>query len=141
VELLDPPKTGPVTDDVVHCRRAGPVVALLAFHADVLPAKEAEAAGGAAGGLGGGPANIPSSEDMGRKQVLDWEAKREQRRVNARSQNHEGELDVSLVIREEPPTSLEHTGDRVPWRPSYPLPQRGLQYVRNFLTEVDRNRR
>jgi hypothetical protein len=66
---------------------------------------------------------------------------REQRRVNDRNQNHEGELDVSLEIWEKPPTPLEHTGDRVPWRPSYPLPQRGAVYVRNFLTEVDRSRR
>jgi hypothetical protein len=73
--------------------------------------------------------------------VLDWEAKREQRRVNARNQNHEGELDVSLKIREKPLTPLEHTGDGVPWQPSYPLPQRGAVYVQNFLTEVDRSRR
>jgi hypothetical protein len=48
VELLDPPKTGPVTGDVVRRRGVDPVVALSAFHAHVLPAKEAEAAGGAA---------------------------------------------------------------------------------------------
>jgi hypothetical protein len=65
VELLDPPKTGPVTGNVVHCRGADPAVALSAFHADVLPAEEAEAAGGAEGGTGGGPAGIPPSEDMG----------------------------------------------------------------------------
>jgi hypothetical protein len=141
VELLDPPKTGPVTDDVVRRRGADSVVALSAFHADVLPAKEAEAAGGAEGGTGGGTAGIPSSEDMGKEQVLDWEAEREQRRVNARNQQHEGELDVSLENREKPPTPLEHTGDRVPWRPSYPLSQRDAVYVRNFFTEVDRSRR
>jgi hypothetical protein len=122
VELLDPLKTGPVTGDVVRRRGADPVVALSAFHADVLPAEEAEAAGGAEGGTGGGPAGIPLSEDMGGEQVLDWEAEWEQRRVNARNQGHEGELDVSLEIREKPPTPLQHTGDRVPWRPSYPLP-------------------
>jgi hypothetical protein len=76
-ELLDPPKTGPVTGNVVHCRGADPVVALSAFHADVLPAKEAEAAGGAAGGTGGGPADMPPSKDMEGEQVLDWEAERE----------------------------------------------------------------
>jgi hypothetical protein len=141
VKLLDPPKTGPVIGDVVRCRGADPVMALSAFHADVLPAKEAEAAGGAEGGTGGGPAGIPPSEDMGGEQVMDWEAEREQRRVNARNRNHEGELDVSLEIKEKPPTPLEHTGDRVPWRPSHPLPQRGAVYVRNFLTEVDRSRR
>jgi hypothetical protein len=116
-------------------------VALSAFHADVLPAKEAEAAGGAEGGTGGGLAGILPSEDVGGEQVLDWEAKREQRRVKARNQGHEGELDVSLEIREKPPTPLQHTGDRVLWRPSYPLPKRGAVYVRNFLTEVDRSRR
>jgi hypothetical protein len=122
VELLDPPKTGPVAGDVVHCRGANPVVALLAFHADVLPVEEAEAAGGAEEGTGGGPAGIPPSEDMGGEQVLDWEAERGQRRVNARNQGHEGELDVSLEIRDKPPTPLQHTGDRVPWHPSYSLP-------------------
>jgi hypothetical protein len=65
VKLLDPPKTGPVTRNVVRRRGMDPVVALLAFHADVLPAKVAEAAGGAAGGTGGGPADIPPSEEMG----------------------------------------------------------------------------
>jgi hypothetical protein len=68
-------------------------------------------------------------------------AEREQRHVNARNQNHEGKLDVSLIVREKPSTPLEHTGNRIPWRPSYPLPQRGLQYVQNFLTEVDKSRR
>jgi hypothetical protein len=134
VELLDPPKTGPVTGNVVRRRGADAVVALSAFHADVLPTKEAEAAGGKEGGTGGGPAGIPPSEDMEGEQVLDWKAEREQRRVNARNQNHEGELDVSFKIRKKPPTPLEHTGDWVPWRPSYPLPQRGAVYVRNFLT-------
>jgi hypothetical protein len=71
VELLDPPKTGPVTGDVVHRKGADPVVALSVFHADVLPAEEAEAAGGAAGGTGGGPANTPPSKDMRGEQVLD----------------------------------------------------------------------
>jgi hypothetical protein len=141
VELLDPPKTGPVTGDVVLRRGTDPAVALSAFHADVLPAKKAEAAGGAEEGTGDGPAGIPRSEDMGGEQVLDWEAEWEQRRVNARNQGHEGELDISLQIREKPPTPLEHTSDRVPWRPSYPLPHRGALYVRNFLTEVDRSRR
>jgi hypothetical protein len=141
VELLDPSKTGPVTGDVVRRRGADPVVALSAFHADVLPAKEAKAAGGAKGGTCSGPAGILPSEDMEGEQVLDWEAKREQRRVNARNQGHEGELDVSLKIRKKPPTPLEHTGDWVSLRPSYPLPQRGAVYVRNFLTEVDRSRR
>jgi hypothetical protein len=141
VELLNPPKTGPVAGDVVSCRGADPIVALSAFHADVLPAKEAKAARGTAGGTGGGPANIPPSEDMGGKKVLDWEAEREQRRVNARNQNHEGKLDVSLEIREKPPTPLEHTCNWVLWRPSYPLPQRGAVHIRNFLTEVDRSRR
>jgi hypothetical protein len=141
VELLDPPKTVPVTGDVVRCRGTDPVVALLTFHADVLPDEEAEAARGAEGGTGRGPAGKPPSEDMGGEQVLDWEAEREQRRVNAHKQNHEGELDVFLEIREKPPTPLEHTCDRVPWRPSYPLPQRGAVYVRNFLTEVDKSRR
>jgi hypothetical protein len=111
VELLDPSKTGPVTGDVVRRRGTDPAVALSAFHADVLPAEDAEAAGGAEGGTGGGPAGILPSEDMGGEQVLDWEAKQEQRRVNARNQGHEGELDVSLQIREKPPTPLEHTGD------------------------------
>jgi hypothetical protein len=71
VELLDPPKTGPVIGNVVRCRGADPVVALSAFYADVLPAKEAEAAGGAEGGTGGGLAGIFPSEDMGGEQVLD----------------------------------------------------------------------
>jgi hypothetical protein len=141
VELLDPPKTGPITGNVVRRRGADPVVAFSAFRADALPAEEAVAAGGAEGGTGGGPAGVPPSEDMGGEQVLDWEAEREQRRVNARNQHHEGELDVSLEFRKKPPTPLEHTGDRVPWRPSYPLPQRGAVYVRNCLTEVDRSRR
>jgi hypothetical protein len=141
VELLDPPKTGPVAGDVVRRRGADPVVALSAFHADVLPAEEAKTAGGAEDGTGGGPAGIPPLEDMGGEQVLAWEAEREQWRVHARNQGHDGELDVSLKIREKPPTPLEHTGDRVPWHPSYPLPQRGVVYVRNFLTEVDMSRR
>jgi hypothetical protein len=142
VELLDPPKTGPfIGDGLVRRRGEDPVVVLLAFHADVLPAKEAEAAGGAEGDTGGGHAVIPPSEDMGEEQVLDWEAERERRRVNARNQKHEGKLDVSLDIREKPPTPLEHTGNRVSWRPSYPLPQGGAVYVRNFLTEVDKSRR
>jgi hypothetical protein len=55
VELLDPPRTGPVTGDVVRRRATGPDRSLSAFHADVLPAEEAEATGGAAGGTGGGP--------------------------------------------------------------------------------------
>jgi hypothetical protein len=141
VELLDPPKTGPVTGDVVRRRGTDPVVALSAFHADVLLAEEAEAAGGAEGGTGGGPAGISPSEDMGGEQVLDWEAKRKQRRIKARNQGHEGELDISLEIRDKPPTPLQHTGNRVPWHPSYPLPQRGAVYVRIFLTKVDRRRR
>jgi hypothetical protein len=141
VELLYLPKTGLVTGNVVRRRGTDPVVALSAFHADVLPAEEAKAAGGAEGGTGGEPADIPPSEDMGGEQVLDWEAEPEQRRVNARNQGHEGELDVPLVIRDKPPTPLQHTGNRVPWHPSYPLHQRGAVYVRNFLTEVARSRR
>jgi hypothetical protein len=39
------------------------------------------------------------------------------------------------------PQLTMRTPDRVPWRPSYSLPQRGAVYVRNFLTEVDRSRR
>jgi hypothetical protein len=116
-------------------------VALSAFHADVLTAEEAEAAGGAEGGMGAGPAGIPPSEDMEGEQVLDWEAEREQRRVNARNQGHEAELDVSLEISDKPPTPLQHTSDRVPWHSSYPLPQRGAVYVRNFLIEMNRSRR
>jgi hypothetical protein len=50
VELLDPPRCGPVTGDVVRRRAAGPDGSLPAFHADVLPAEEAEAAGGATRG-------------------------------------------------------------------------------------------
>jgi hypothetical protein len=42
VELLDPPRTGPVTGDVVRRRDDGPAGALSAFHADVLPAEEAD---------------------------------------------------------------------------------------------------
>jgi hypothetical protein len=141
VKLLDPPKTGPVTGNVVRRRGTDPVVALSAFHADVLPAEEAEAAGGAEGGTGGGSAGISPSEDMGGKQVLDWEAERKQRRINARNQGHEGELDISLKIRDKPLTPLQHTGNWVPWHPSYPLPQRGAVYVRNSLTKVDKSRR
>jgi hypothetical protein len=141
VELLDPPMTGPVTGDVVRRRGTNPVAALSAFHADVLPAEEAEAAGGAEGGTGGGPAGIPPSEDMGGEQVLDWEAEREQRRVNACNQGHEGKLDVSPETRDKPPTPLQHTGNRGPWHSSRSLPQRGAVYIRNFLTELDRSRR
>jgi hypothetical protein len=141
VELIDPPKTGPVTSNVVRRRGTDPVVALSTFHADVLPAEEAEAAGRAEGGTGGGPAAIPPSEDMGGEEVLDWEVKREQRRVNARNQGHEGKLDVSLVIRDKPPTPLQHICNRDPWHPRYSLPQQGAVYVRNFLTEVERSRR
>jgi hypothetical protein len=141
VELLDPPRTGPVTGDVVRRRDDRPVETLSAFHADVLPAEEAEAAQGAAGGTGGGPATIPPAEEMGGEQVPDWEAQKQQRRDAARAQNHEGELDGAFVIREKPPTPLEHTGDRVPWRPSQPFPQRGLQYVRQFITAVAKSRR
>jgi hypothetical protein len=118
VELLDPPKMGPATGNVVRRRGPDPVVALSAFHADVLHVEEAKAAGGPAGGAEGGPDDIPPSEDMGWEQVLDSEVEREQRRVNARNQNHEGELDVSLKIRKKLPSPLEHTCDRVPWRPS-----------------------
>jgi hypothetical protein len=78
VELLDPPRTGPVTRDVVRRRAAGPDGSLSAFHADVLPAEEAKAAGGAAGGTGGGPTNVPPSEEMGGEQVPDWEAEKQQ---------------------------------------------------------------
>jgi hypothetical protein len=99
VELLDPPRTGPVTGDVVRRRAAGPDGSLSAFHADVLPAEEAEAAGGAAGGTGGGPANVPPSEEMGGEQVPDWEAEKQQRRTNARDRNHEGELDGCRALR------------------------------------------
>jgi hypothetical protein len=53
MELLDTPRTGPVTGDVVRRRDDKPAGALSAFHADVLPAEEAEAAGGAEGGTGG----------------------------------------------------------------------------------------
>jgi hypothetical protein len=41
----------------------------------------------------------------------------------------------------KPPTPLQHEGDRVPWKPTHPLPQKGLQYVRNFLTAVTKSRR
>jgi hypothetical protein len=141
VELLDPPRTGPVTGEVVRRRDGGPAGALFTFHADVLPAEEAGAEGGAAGGTGGGPANAPPSEEMGGEQEPDWEAEKQQRRANARNRNHEGELDGAFVIREKPPTPLQHEGDRVPWRPTHPLPQKGLQYVRNFLTAVTKSRR
>jgi hypothetical protein len=141
VELLDPPKPGPVTGDVVRRRGAEPLETLLAFHVDVLPIKEAEVAGVAAGGTGGGPANVPPFEVMGGEQVPNWEAKKEQRRVNARDQNHEGKLDTALVNMEKSCRPLQHVGDWVPWRPSHPLPQRGLQYVRNFLTEVAKSKR
>jgi hypothetical protein len=141
VELLDPPRTGPVTGDVARRRGDKPAGALSAFHADVLPAEEAEAAGGAKGGTGGGPADIPPSEEMGGEQVPDWEAKKQQRHTTARERHHEGELDGAFVIREKPPTPLRHEGDRVPWRPTHPLPPKGLQYVRNFLTAVTKSRR
>jgi hypothetical protein len=77
VELLDPPRTGPVTGDVVRRRDNGPAGSLSAFHADVLPAEEAEAAGSVAGGTGGGPANAPPSEDMGGEQVPDCKAEKQ----------------------------------------------------------------
>jgi hypothetical protein len=141
VELLDPPMTGPVTGDIVRRRDNGPAGSLSAFHADVLPAEEAEAAGSAAGGTGGGPANAPPSEEMGGEQVPDWEAEKQQRRTNARDRNHEGKLDGVLVISEKPRTPLQHEGERVPWRPTHPVPQKGLQYVRNFLTAVAKSRR
>jgi hypothetical protein len=144
VELLDPPRTGPVTRDVVWRRAGGPDGSLSAFHADVLPVEEAEAAGHAAGGTGGGPANVPPSEEMGGEQVPNWEADKQQRRTNARDRNHEGELDGAFVIREKPHTPftpLQHEGDRVPWRPTHPLPQKGLQYVQDFLTAVTKSRR
>jgi hypothetical protein len=73
--------------------------------------------------------------------VPDWEAKKQQRCTNARDRNHEGELDGAFVIREKTRTPLQHEGDRVPWRPTHPLPQKGLQYVRNFLTAVTKSRR
>jgi hypothetical protein len=78
------------------------------------------------------PATIPPSEEMGGEQVPNWEAQKQQRRGAARAQNHEGELDGAFVIREKPPTPLEHTGDRVPWRPSQPFLVGGLQYVRQW---------
>jgi hypothetical protein len=127
VELLDPPRTGPVAGDVVRRRDDRPAGALLAFHADVLPAEEAEAAGVAAGATGGELANAPPSEEMEGKQVPDWEAEKQQRHTNPRDRNHEGELDGAFVIREKPHTPLQHEGDRVPWRPTHPLPQKGLQ--------------
>jgi hypothetical protein len=141
VELLNPPRTGPVTGDVVRRRAAGPDGSLSAFHADVLPAHEAKAAGGAAGGTGGGPANVPPSKEMGGEQVPNWKAEKQQQRTNARNRNHKGELDGAFVIREKPPTPLQHEGDRVPWRPTHPLSQKGQQYVRNFLTAVTKSRR
>jgi hypothetical protein len=136
VELLDPPRTGPVTGDVVRRRDTGPAGSLSAFHADVLLAEEAEAAGGAAGGTGGGPANVPPLEEMGGRQVPDWEAEKQQRRANARNRNHEGELGEAFVINEKPHTPLLHEGEGVPWKPTYPLTQKGLQYVQDFLTAV-----
>jgi hypothetical protein len=141
VELLDPPRTGPVTGEVVRRRDGGPARALSAFHADVFPAEKAEAEGGAAGGTGGGPTNAPPLEEMGVGQVPNWEAEKQQRRANARNCNDEGELDGAFVIWAKPPTPLQHEGDRVPWRPTHPLPQKGLQYVRNCLTAVTKSRR
>jgi hypothetical protein len=73
---------------------------------------------------------------MGGRQVPDWEAEKQQRRANARNRNHEGEYGEACVINEKPHTPLSHEGEGVPWKPTYPLTQKGLQNVQDFLTAV-----
>jgi hypothetical protein len=141
VELLDPPKTGPITGDVVRRRKAEPVGALSAFHADVLPA---EAEGGTGGGAEAGrvgPANAPSVEEMGGADLPFWESEQRRRQQFAREQRHEGELDHDFVLSEKPHLPLAHKGEGVPWKPPVPLTQKGLGYVKTFLTTVAKSRR
>jgi hypothetical protein len=65
VELLDSPKTGPISGDVVRCRGTGPIGAFSAFHANVLPTEEEGGTGGVAEAGGPGAANPPTTEEMG----------------------------------------------------------------------------
>jgi hypothetical protein len=141
VEPLDPPKTGPVTGDVVRRRGRTPLWRSQLSTQMFCPPKrprprEAQWATRVAG--------LPAYP---RRRT--WEGSRcwtgrpngNNGASTPATNTNEGELDVSLKIREKLPTPLEHTGNRVPWQPSYPLPQRGAVYVHNFLTEVDRSRR
>jgi hypothetical protein len=119
VELLDPPRTGSVTGDVVRRRGAGPAGALSAFHADVLRVEEEGGTGFSAEGGGDGPANIPSSEEMGGATLPAWETEKQRRQQYAQGRGHEGKLDNDFVINEKPHTPLSHEGDGVPWRPPW----------------------
>jgi hypothetical protein len=141
MELLDPPRTGPVAGDVVRRRDAGPPGALSAFHADVLLTKEGGDAGGSAEGEGDGPANAPSLEEMGGMALPTWGSEKLQRQQYAQSCGHEGESDNNFVYNERPHIPLSHEGDKVPWKPPPTLPQKGPQYVKNFLTAVAKSRR
>jgi hypothetical protein len=109
VELLDPPRTGPVTGDVVRRRGAGPAGALSAFHADVLPVEEEEGTGVGAESGGDGPANVPSSKESGGAALPDWETEKHRRQQYARDRGHEGELDNDFVNNEKPHMSRCHT--------------------------------
>jgi hypothetical protein len=84
MELLDSPKTGSVTGDVVCRREAEPVGALSAFYADVLPAEERGGTGGDAEAGGVGPSDIPSVEEMGGADLPSWEAEKRRRQQFAR---------------------------------------------------------
>jgi hypothetical protein len=124
VEQLDPPRTGPVTGDVVRRRGTEPAGALSAFHADVLPAEEERGTGVPAEGVGDGPANVPLSEEMGGAALPDWETEKQRRQQYARDRGHEGELDNNFVNNEKPHIPLSHEGEGVPWKPPAPLPQK-----------------
>jgi hypothetical protein len=141
MELLDPPKTRPVTGDVVRRKEAEPVGALSAFHADVLPAEEEGGTGGGAESGGVEPANAPLVEEMGGADLPFWESENRRRQQFAREQRHEGELDHDFVHSEKPHLPLPHEGEGVPWKPPVPLTQKGLGYVKTFLTAIAKSRR
>jgi hypothetical protein len=73
VELLDPPRTGPVTGNVVRRRGGGPVGTLSTLYADVLPAEAGEGTESVAEGGGVGPGAIPSVEEAGGAEITNWD--------------------------------------------------------------------
>jgi hypothetical protein len=78
---------------------------------------------------------------MGGAALPDWETEKQRRQQYARDRGHEGKLDNNFVNNEKPHTPLSHEREGVPWKPPAPLPQKGLQYVNNFLTAVAKSRR
>jgi hypothetical protein len=143
VELLDPPRTGLVSGNVVRRRGGGPVGALSAFHADVLPAAAEEGTESVAEAGGARPGAIPSVEAAGGAEIAEmplWTIAILRRERFPRKRRHEGELDYAFSINEKLHLPLAHEGEGVPWRPPSPLPQKGLMYVKTFLPAVAQSR-